>query len=363
MKRHRLASIAIAILITLVTTELALRLSLLIPISISSHYISDDEAGFKLRPSEFTDADGFNNPHTKTNPAPARTTASDTIAFVGDSFTFGSYPAEAVFPALVAADLEAEGIAARAINLGIPGAGPNSYVGVMRSYLPRLKPIAVVATIYLGNDVMQGDRRHPPKLWFGRIVNFGSIFSLDLDHLLVALTAGKFFRAAERAWHAHLTPAPDEPDQYFPPLPEKPLSRLRWSELKAARINPDTDIARGYDGLASYAEEMAALARQSDTKFLVVLAPSQAELDADLRTRIVQSFGGNPEDFDGTLPARRVGEALSARGIPFVDLTPALMTAGPTNVYNRNDTHWNRHGNAIVAGVIADALKPVLTPH
>lgn len=61
-------------------------------------------------------------------------------------------------------------------------------------------------------------------------------------------------------------------------------------------------------------------------------------------------------------PARRVGEALAARGIPFVDLTPALAAAGPVRVYNRGDTHWNRRGNAIAAATIADALKPLLPP-
>ena len=364
MRARAIAGAAVAALITLVTAEVALRLANFIPLP-SAPYISDDETGFKLRPSEITDADGFNNPHTEADPAPARTAAPGTVAFVGDSFAFGTYPAEAVFPALVAADLAAEGVTIRAVNLGIPGAGPDTYVRVMRDYLPRLKPMAVVATVYLGNDVEQGDPRRPTKLWLGRLGSYGSPFSFDPDDLIVVAVASKLFRLAEQAWYAQYTSLasnPEEAERRSLAFSDEALTRVRWRELKAARIEPDASIARGYGGLAAHVGEMASIARKDGVAFLVVLAPSRVELDADLRARVVQAFGGDPKDFDGALPARRVGEALAARGIPFVDLTPALAAAEPARVYNRGDTHWNRRGNAIAAAAIADALKPLLPP-
>lgn len=362
MRARAIVGAAVAALITLVTAEAALRLASLIPLP-SAPYIPDDETGFKLRPSEITDADGFNNPHTEADPAPARVAAPGTVAFIGDSFAFGTYPAEAVFPALVAADLAAEGMTVRAVNLGIPGAGPDTYVRVMRGYLPRLKPVAVVATVYLGNDVEQGDPRQPTTLWLGRLGNYAPSFSFDPDDLMIVAVAGKLFRFAEEVWYARyatVAPDPDEADRRSIAFSDQALTRVRWHELKAARIEPDARIARGYDGLAGHLGEMAALARQDGVKFLIVLAPSRVELDADLRALVVEAFGGDPNDFDGALPARRVGEALAARGIPYVDLTPALVAAGPARVYNRGDTHWNRRGNAIAAASIADALKPLL---
>jgi hypothetical protein len=364
MRARAIVGAAVAALITLVTAEAALRLASLIPLP-SAPYIPDDETGFKLRPSEITDADGFNNPHSEADPAPARAAAPGTVAFVGDSFAFGTYPAEAVFPALVAADLAAEGVTARAVNLGIPGAGPDTYVRVMRGYLPRLKPVAVVATVYLGNDVEQGDPRRPTKLWLGRIGSYGPAFSIDPDDLMVVAVAGKLFRLAEEAWYsryATVAPNPEEADRRSMAFSDQALLRVRWRELKAARIGPDARIVHGYDGLAIHLAEMAAIARQNDVKFLVALAPSRVEIDADLRAKVIAAFGGDPKDFDGTLPARRVGEALAARGIPFVDLTQATTAAGPERVYNRGDTHWNRRGNAIAAAVIAEALKPLLAP-
>lgn len=362
MRMRAIAGVVVATLITLFTAEVALRLASFIPFP-SASYIPDDETGFKLRPSTITDADGFNNPHSEADPAPARNTAPGTVAFIGDSFVFGTYPAEAVFPALAAADLAAEGAAARAVNLGIPGAGPDTYVRVMRGYLPRLKPVAVVVTIYLGNDVEQGDPRHPTKLWLGRLGTYGSLFSFDPNDLMVAVAAGKLCRFAERTWHTPyitVAPDPDEAERHSPAVSDRTLTHIRWQELRAARTDPDADIARGYDGLVAYIGEMATIARQDGVKFLVTLAPSRGELDADLRARVIKTFDGDPNDFDGALPARRVGEALAARGILYVDLTPALAAAGPARVYNRGDTHWNRRGNAIAAAAIADALKPLL---
>lgn len=364
MRARAIAGAAVAALITLVTAEVALRLASFIPFP-SAPYIPDDETGFKLRPSEITDADGFNNPHTEADPAPARNAVPGTVTFIGDSFAFGTYPGEAVFPALVAADLAAEGVTVRAVNLGIPGAGPDTYVRVMRGYLPRLKPVAAVATVYLGNDVEQGDRRRPTKLWLGRLGSYGPAFTFDPDDLMIVAVAGKLFRLAEQAWYAQYTsiePHPDEAERRSLALSEQALDRVRWRELRAARIEPDANIARGYDGLAAHIGEMASIARRDGVAFLVVLAPSRVELDADLRARVVQTFGGDPKDFDRALPARRVGETLAAHGISFVDLTPALSAAGPARVYNRGDTHWNRRGNAIAASAIADALKPLLPP-
>ena len=364
MGARALVAAAAAALITLVTVEAALRLASSIPLP-SAPYIPDDETGFKLRPSEMTDADGFNNPRTGTEPTPARTAAPGTVAFVGDSFAFGTYPAEAVFPALVAADLASEGVTVRAVNLGIPGAGPDTYVRVMRGYLPRLKPVAVVTTIYLGNDVEQGDPRRPTKLWLGRLGSYGSPLSFDPDDLMIVAVADKLFRLAEQAWYAQYTslaPDPEEAERRSPAFSDEALTRVRWRELRAARVEPDASIARGYDGLAAHIDEMATLARRDGVAFLAVLAPSRTELDADLRAQVVRTFGGDPKDFDGALPARRVGQALAARGIPFVDLTPALAAAGPARVYNRGDTHWNRRGNAIAAAAIAEALKPLLPP-
>lgn len=364
MRARAIAGAIVATLVTLAAIEVALRLAGLIPLS-SATYIPDAATGFKLQPHAGTDADGFNNPATENDPNPARTARPGTVLFVGDSFVFGTYPAEAVFPILVIADLAGNGVAARAVNVGIPGAGPDTYVRVMRAYVPRLEPVAVVATVYLGNDVEQGDPRRPTKLWLGRIGNYAHPLSFHWDELMIVAVGGKLLRLAEEALHRRHAPdtaasGPEEAGRRSLAFTDAALARIRWRELEAARIVPDRRIARGYEGLAARLADMATIAQASGATFLVALAPSRVGIDAKLRAQVIAEFGGDPHDFDGALPSRRMGEALTARGISFVNLAPPLAAAGPARVYNRADTHWNRRGNALAAEAIADALAPLL---
>ena len=364
MKARSIWTAATALLITLIAVEIMLRVAGLIPIS-SAMYRPDAEIGFRLQPGETTDAEGFKNTRTDTEPAPARISKPGTVLFVGDSFTFGTYPVDAVFPSITVSDLAASGLAERAINVGIPGAGPDTYVRVMRSYVPRLKPAAVVVTIYLGNDVEQGDPHRPTKLWLGRIGNYGHPLSLAPDELMIVDVSGKLLRLVEQIWHKRyisedVSEASDEAGRQSPPFADDVLKQIYWRELQAAGVTPRPNIARGYDGLTADLSAMSAIARENGAKFLVVLAPSQVEINTDLRQGIATAFDEDPLDFEGTLPARRLSDALTARHIPFVDLAPALIAAGPASVYNRADTHWNRRGNAIAAHAIAASLETLL---
>ena len=367
MKRRTITIAAVAALATLVTAELAMRLSYFIPVALpSSPYIPDDDIGYRLRPNGFTDADGFNNGTGAGDPAPARRAAPGTVAFVGDSFTFGTYAADGVFPALVATDLAAQGLTVRAVNLGIPSTGPDAYVRVLRSYLPRLRPAAAVVTIYLGNDIAQSDPERLSRLWLGQLIGYRTrdTFSLDPGDL-VLLGVFRAVRAlAIEYWYARsapeLAPDPVEDGRITPAFSQKNMERVRWLELDAARIRPNAAIARGYDGLSGYLGQMAAAAQANAVPLLVVLAPARVTVDPGVAAQVIAAYGADAREFDYALPARRVGQALAAQGIAFLDLTPVLTEAGPARVYNRGDTHWNRRGNAVVAEAVAEALKPMM---
>lgn len=49
--------------------------------------------------------------------------------------------------------------------------------------------------------------------------------------------------------------------------------------------------------------------------------------------------------------------ALEERGVPHVDLLPALSGVDSTELWSRYDTHWSRRGQLVAAGVIADAMR------
>ena len=78
----------------------------------------------------------------------------------------------------------------------------------------------------------------------------------------------------------------------------------------------------------------------------------------------VQVYGrytrlGDPEGG----PAAVLRAFAARRGLPVVDLEPALEAAaaeGLTDgrlVWWRDDTHWNAAGHAVVARVLADAIR------
>lgn len=101
-----------------------------------------DESGGGWRTYE-TDEHGFLNPPGLWARAPVA------VAAVGDSFTAGTcVPPEASMVALVRRRFPA------AVNLGVPGSGPLMMLGVVREYLPALRPREVLWCHFAGNDLL-----------------------------------------------------------------------------------------------------------------------------------------------------------------------------------------------------------------
>jgi hypothetical protein len=101
---------------------------------------NDNETGeFKVYES---DRFGFNNPDGLWERAPLE------LALVGDSFTFGA----SVLHGRCYADL-VRAQRPLTINLGMPGMGPLRELGVVREYLPHLRPRLVLWFWYEANDV------------------------------------------------------------------------------------------------------------------------------------------------------------------------------------------------------------------
>lgn len=131
---------------------------------LDDSFNTDDQGLFVANPASITlqrsgiliNRAGFRSPEFDAVPADAA--RRPTVALIGDSFTWG---ANAVPITRAFADLlRAEGYMVH--NLGIPGTGPRQYHKVAETYLPRLRPDAVIVSLYLGNDILTKEWEPPP---------------------------------------------------------------------------------------------------------------------------------------------------------------------------------------------------------
>ena len=363
-RRPKIALFAIfGIVAGVVLLEVLLRAVSYIPMS-SPAYIYDPDVDFRLRPRVGTDEGGFNNLRDRDSPAPP----TKTLMFVGDSFTFGTYPAPDVFPAMVGDLLRGDSHDIAALNLGVPGTGPRTYVKIIRRYVPVHRPAVVVVTLFLGNDVGESHPDRQIRLWLGQPGNLVNPLRIGAGgaFFMVTSVADKLFRMAELWWFTITRPAPRlsedplEANRRSPTFPRASMLRIEHRQLAASRRRPSAFIRDGFDGLYVKITEMAAECRRHDATLFIVLAPSEAQVNPDLRRRVAMAFGVSEQAYDPARPIRLIARLLSEQRIGFVDLLPVFAGQDGVRLYNRLDPHWNRRGNAVAAQAIAAALAPLL---
>jgi len=86
--------------------------------------------------------------------------------------------------------------------------------------------------------------------------------------------------------------------------------------------------------------------------------PSEVQVSAPLRERVIASLSLTEDDLDLDAPAKATRAALEPRGVAVIDLLPPLAAAerdAPS--YAPRDSHWNERGNAVAAEALAEALE------
>ncbi|MEA2905386.1 MAG: alginate O-acetyltransferase complex protein AlgJ [Alphaproteobacteria bacterium] len=105
--------------------------------------------------------------------------------------------------------------------------------------------------------------------------------------------------------------------------------------------------------LRPFSDFVANLHRQlseRNIKFLLTIVPNKSTISLD-KLPLWASNPSNITEYDITL------KLLSERGVPVLDVRPALLAANALNpVYLRTDTHWNGFGAAVTRDEIVAAL-------
>jgi len=283
---------------------------------------------------------------------------------IGDSFAMGRVPHGWHFTTVAERRL---GGAAAVYNLGVEGIGPREYAYLLEREALPLGPDVVVVNLFIGNDLAgsESPSRIRARLWLDR----ENLLVYQVPRRLLALRAGAGAADPETAGRpqghsgqeGRLTD--DEARERFAwlddPMREepsmKPAAFLAYERMRARQLGgpPNRKLAH----LLHHVDEMRRLA--GSTPLLFVLIPDEFQVEDDLWREVQAGLPGPPLDRDQ--PQRLLGEALRARGLPYLDLLPRLRAVPPLadgrrHVYHLCDTHWNARGNRVAGEALAEAL-------
>jgi len=349
------ASMLLMVLILITVAEMTLRLFSIV--ELDSDVRRDDAIGFRMRPNltlirpsgvaTHCNSDGFNDREFDDAQFGAQTKK---ILFVGDSFTFGIYSHEDVFPHLVEQGLQAGGLDAVSINVGVIGSGPKEYLRVLRHYGELMRPDIVVVTLFVGNDVTQSNRLLETGPWLGTVGTFPRLFSIGLSPEYYSV-----YRNA-RALSRIMLPRIDSQNAFLPD---------NWWRLSIERQalniyakHPPSFIRKSHTGLKSILGQIQKEAERLDSQLLIVLAPAEIQINARLLSAVVDYYALDPLDYAMDRPQQILSHTMEEIGIPHLDLLPTFRKANQSGrMYQEGDTHWNKAGNRLAAGSITEALR------
>jgi lysophospholipase L1-like esterase len=256
-------------------------------------------------------------------PAPA-----PRLAFLGDSFTFGTGVDYRVsFVGRLAAGLRDR---LDVINAAVPGYGPREYRLQLEDLLASPDaPAAVALVVYAGNDVW--DAMVDKDIWpeEGGVEDVSSLRAqLHVHSHLYRLASNTYHRLWERSpYFIHDSRALMEPATWDTP-----------------------HVAEGYRRARAELAAIAAKCRAAGVALFVGILPPTAAVDA---------HAGRPSaadrDLDYSLPVRRFSEALAELEVEHLDLTPALARRPARESFLAFDGHLSPAGHAVVAEALAAA--------
>jgi hypothetical protein len=272
------------------------------------------------------------------------------VAFLGDSFTFGSRlrQYDATYPAAFEFTVNAGGCAVRvrSVNFGWPSASPLLALRQLRELGPKYAPNLVVYSLDMTD--FHDDLRYE------RALRSAGEFEVDTEQVLRQLVAGALpgldlpaFKSAgadgvlrQRAPLAVGGELPLPSDRFF--ATSQPLEDSRpWIEA----------------GVMANLAAIHAYARDTLGAPMVLVIYPRAYQYSDRESP--ESWERSAYEVLGPFvrePFRYFAEVRGRLPYPVVDLLPAFEAAGSETLFQANDPHWNRRGAALAGSTLADAI-------
>jgi hypothetical protein len=286
------------------------------------------------------------------------------VATIGDSFSAGVVPHEFHFTTVAEQDLPGCSIA----NIGVPQIGPREYLFLLEDEALPLDPDFVVINLFIGNDLFDYQNEEPDarRRWLDR----ENLLIFEVPHRLFEIARERLrTEAARRSVEKENPSWPRDPRarlRLHPELVDPLLESAHHSEEKFLGIEMtratglNGNLSRSYDRLFNALMKMRAATGGS--RLLMMLIPDEFQVEDPLWAEVLAK-AGRPLERAGA--QRDIGAWLTAQGIPYLDLLPALratlpLSDGRRHLYHLRDTHFNARGNAIVGHELAQFLRPLL---
>ena len=221
-----------------------------------------------------------------------------------------------------------------------------------------MRPEWVVVTLFVGNDIRQADPKYRTLIYLGGARSM-------YDPLRPGTRWSDYYlaRAARTLAQRYLPGAPT--NESIAACATSPatarlnpfLLNVYGGELEIYDVAGVASLKDSLAGMSDLVGQMAASAAAAGARVLFVLAPSEMQLDENMRDSVLRCRGNRDARYDFLQPQRLLGEQLEKQGLPYLDLWPAFSRYPTSATYTPLDTHWSAFGNEVAAGAIAAKLR------
>lgn len=304
--------------------------------------VEDSVLGHRYRPGTETviagpefDVTYRTNRHGHRDPTPySPTPSADSVRvlLLGDSFTFGAgADVGEIWPVVAEALLRRRGIPADFVNAGVEGYDTRTEYLLLRRIFDDVQP-DVVLIAFLANDIMTNrplDEPVPPS----REIHTGT--GGLLSRLNGPVLARRILFANDAVYVE---------------------SYLRTGRRRFFEWPPSEAAQRRISVTQSLLSDASAFCRARGVPLVVLSIPQLFQVI--VRARGFERQGIDVGAVDDELAAFARAEGIE--WIPVLDALSGAMSRGG-DLYHRLDGHLTADGNAVVAGVLADSLQPLLS--
>ena len=272
------------------------------------------------------------------------------ILVLGDSYAEGAQvPLEETFAKRLESSLSRRFPSRpwEVINGGVAGYGTAHELKFFHVYGRSFAPDLVIVAFAAGNDLH--DNRHSPFFrWKGDRLEERNLRAPSRAELLEARLKELFashshlYQFLRDRYHAFRTEIRPERDQ-----------TLRVHRTAVLAPSASEDVQRDWRLTEDLLDRLSSSVAGAGARLLLVAVSMRLQVD-DVEW---ETFARGRAELDRAAVQKRLASYASARGIPFLDLLPALQRAHRAErAYYRIDGHFNARGHAIAADEILGGL-------